>query len=270
MATLLKGDCLKIMASLPDKSVDCFMCDLPYGQLHGGASQEGSYRHTNQTNCAWDVKIDLVEFWKQVKRLAKDDHTPVLMFCNTKFGYELIKSNEQWFRYDLVWDKARGVSFLSANKMPMKSHEMVYVFSKKGAYYKRIDVKADFNSSRKGGGGYSIVYNSKKTYTADTKDLPPDERCPVSVIKINNFASKANHPTEKPKELYEWLLSRYCPVDGTVLDPTAGSFNSILSARKLGFKAIGIEKNTSFFWKGVAALTRAKYSIQQTQALPPA
>jgi site-specific DNA-methyltransferase (adenine-specific) len=168
--------------------------------------------------CQWDVKIDLVEFWKQVKRLAKDDHTPVLMFCNTKFGYDLIKSNEKWFRYDLVVDKAktRGVSFLSANRMPLKSHEMVYVFSKKGAYYKRID-------------------------------LPPDERCPVSVIKINNFASKDKHPTEKPEELYEWLLSRYCPAGGTVLDPTAGSFNSISVARNLGFKAIGIEKNTSFF-----------------------
>ena len=261
MATILKGDCLKIMASLPDKSVDCFICDLPYGQLHtphGVIPTGDKKRSPAGSGCSWDVKIDLVEFWKQVKRLAKDDHTPVLMFCNTKFGYDLIKSNEQWFRYDLVWDKARGVSFLSANRMPMKSHEMVYVFSKKGAYYKRIDVKSDFNGSRSGGGGYSIVYNSnqKATSAKDTgkTDPPPDERCPVSVIKINNFASKAKHPTEKPKELYEWLLSRYCPAGGTVLDPTAGSFNSISVARKLGFKAIGIEKNTSFFWKGVASL----------------
>ena len=226
MATILKGDCLKIMASLPDKSVDCFICDLPYGQLHPERKSEGHWYDMPQSKgCQWDVKIDLVEFWKQVKRLAKDDHTPVLMFCNTKFGYDLIKSNEKWFRYDLVVDKAktRGVSFLSANRMPLKSHEMVYVFSKKGAYYKRID-------------------------------LPPDERCPVSVIKINNFASKDKHPTEKPEELYEWLLSRYCPAGGTVLDPTAGSFNSISVARNLGFKAIGIEKNTSFFWKGVASL----------------
>ena len=33
MTTLLKGDCLEIMKGLPDKSVDCFVCDLPYGCL---------------------------------------------------------------------------------------------------------------------------------------------------------------------------------------------------------------------------------------------
>jgi DNA modification methylase len=272
MATLLKGDCLKIMATMPDKSVDCFMCDLPYGQLHGGASKEGQRRHTNQTNCAWDVKIDLVEFWKQVKRLAKDDHTPVLMFCNTKFGYELIKSNEQWFRYDLVWDKARGISFLSANKMPMKSHEMVYVFSKKGAYYKRIDVQTDKGEwyiDRSKNIQYTSIQYGIDRRLATGSGGKDGKRCPLSIITIAGKTA-GGHPTEKPNELYEWLLSRYCPAGGTVLDPTAGSFNSILSARKLGFKAIGIEKNTSFFWKGVAALTRAKYSIQQTQTLPPA
>ena len=123
MTTLLKGDCLKVMASLPDKSVDCFICDLPYGQLSIGgkpkvtdekASQYGKGRiqSSNDGGCSWDIKIDLVEFWKQVKRLCKDEHTPVLMFCNTKFGNELINSNPKWFRYDLVWDKNHGVSFL--------------------------------------------------------------------------------------------------------------------------------------------------------------
>jgi len=248
------------------------MCDLPYGQINPDRNRECLWWETHQdTGCLWDVKIDLVEFWKQVKRLAKDDHTPVLMFCNTKFGYELIKSNEKWFRYDLVWDKGHGVSFLLANKMPMKSHEMVYVFSKKGAYYKRIDVqteKKEWSIDRsKNITPTSIQYGIGQRYGIATggKD---GKRCPLSVIPIGGKLA-GGHPTQKPNELYEWLLSRYCPAGGTVLDPTAGSFNSILTARKLGFKAIGIEKDTSFFWKGVAALTRAKYSIQQTQALPP-
>ena len=265
MATLLKGDCLKVMATLPDKSVDCFICDLPYGQLatgfeRPGHNEEVKKKIAKQTAdcCKWDIKIDLVEFWKQVKRLAKDAHTPVLMFCNTRFGYELIKSNEKWFRYDLVWDKGHGVSFLLANKMPMKSHEMVYVFSKAGAYYNRIDVKGDFKFQDR-----SKVKPSNTTaysFVASGKCLPAanisaTHRCPLSVIPIsgtNGTKASKQHPTEKPLELYEWLLSRYCPKDGTVLDPTAGSFNSILVARKLGFKAIGIEMDTNFYWKGVA------------------
>ena len=267
MATLLKGDCLKIMATLPDKSVDCFICDLPYGQLSINgkpkvsdekALEYGKGRIPARSNelggCMWDVKIDLVEFWKQVKRLCKNDHTPVLMFCNTKFGYDLIKSNEKWFRYDLVWDKGHGISFLLANKMPMKSHEMVYVFSKAGAYYKRIDVKTDKKAW--------TIDDSKRTKPKSIQyGIAGDRgiinggrdgmRCPLSVIPVGG-KSAGGHPTEKPKELYEWLLSRYCPENGTVLDPTAGSFNSILVARKLGFRAIGIEMDTNFYWKGVA------------------
>lgn len=257
MVTLLKGDCLKVMLSLPDKSVDCFICDLPYGQLTGGAGKEKAKRKENGNNghvggCDWDVKIDLVEFWNQVKRLCKDDHTPVLMFCNTKFGYDLIKSNEAWFRYDIVWSKTNAVGFLRANKMPMASHEMIYVFSKKGTFYRRINIKGDFPA---GGGGRSCsnVYSGIDTIP-NTGTTKAGERCPTSVVTIANKKEKGGHPTAKPKELYEWLLSRYVPDNGTVLDPTAGSFNSILVANKLGYKAIGIEMDTGFFWKGVAKL----------------
>jgi DNA modification methylase len=241
MATLLLGDCLTHMKTLPDKSVNCFICDLPYGQLSQG--------NTKQEGCGWDVKIDLVEFWKQVKRLCKDDHTPVLMFCNTKFGIELINSNPDWFRYDLVWNKERGISFLLANKQPMRSHEMIYVFSKKGAYYNRVDVKtdkgewtvSDFSKNRQ----YGVKRHKE---TSGGKD---GMRCVLSVIS-ESYLVRGGHPTEKPPALYKWLLERYCPAGGTVLDPTAGSFNSIQVAKELGLKGIGIEKDTDFFWKAMS------------------
>jgi site-specific DNA-methyltransferase (adenine-specific) len=178
------------------------------------------------------------------------------MFCNTKFGYELIKSNEKWFRYDLVWDKQRGVSFLMANKMPMKSHEMVYVFSKLGAYYKRIDEDAPGKGKRHDGESQTLRNdNMFGTGMRRSNGADKDKACVKSVITIKKVGTfKNSHPTEKPTELYEWLLSRYCPEGGTVLDPTAGSFNSILVARKLGFRAIGIEMDTNFYWKGVKKL----------------
>ena len=261
------GDCLKVMAGLPNKSVDCFVCDLPYGQLSANDSKTvrpesswnaGTIKITH--GCPWDIKIDLVEFWTQVRRLAKDDHTPVLMFCNTKFGNELINSNPKWFRYDLVWDKGHGVSFLLANKMPMKSHEMIYVFSKAGAYYNRIDIKTDKPNwtidRSKEKRTISTQFGVKTHKTNGIEKGADGMRCPLSVLHIGGRLA-GGHPTEKPMELYEWLLSRYCPKDGLVLDPTAGSFNSILVAKKLGFKAIGIEMDNVFFWKGVAKLCQS-------------
>ena len=256
MTTLVLGDCLKVMATLPDKSVDCFVCDLPYGQLHTTPLPSQSHeKYGNSPNkviggCPWDIKINLDDFWKQVKRLAKNDHTPVIMFCNTKFGVELINSNPKWFRYDLVWNKMRGVSFLSANKMPMKAHEMIYVFSKKGAFYNRIDVegKPYFKKSK----NQTNEQYGVERVEGDNKGT----RCALSVISAYGTAGHRGgiHPTAKPIELYKWLLSRYCPKDGLVLDPTAGSFNSVLAAKSLGFKSIGIEMNNSFYWNGVKKL----------------
>jgi len=258
MTTFYNGDCLEVMKELSDNSVDCFICDLPYGQLHVNRT-EGleDYNNRQQTaGCTWDVKIDLVAFWEQVKRLAKDDHTPVLMFCNTKFGIDLINSNPSWFRYDLVWDKGHGVSFLLANKMPMKSHEMIYVFSKKGSFYRRVDVKTDkpdykLNYTRSEGKVKSTQYNC--IGGAEQCESKDGMRCPLSVIPVGGKLS-GGHPTEKPQELYEWLLRRYVPDNGVVLDPTAGSFNSCFVADRLGYTAIGIEKDEAFYEKAVKRL----------------
>ena len=131
------------MKTLPDKSVDLFLCDLPYGCLT---------TTTKTAGCTWDVKIDLEKFWEQVERLMKHDNVPILQFCNMRFGFELIQSKPKWFRYDIVWEKGNAVGFLAANKQPLRAHELIFVFSKKSAYYQRKDIEGDF---KMGGGGRS-------------------------------------------------------------------------------------------------------------------
>jgi site-specific DNA-methyltransferase (adenine-specific) len=254
--TLYNGDCLEVMKDLSANSIDCFICDLPYGCLAGGdAIGKGKLRKeaSGLTGCTWDIKLDLPAFWEQVKRLARDDHTPVLMFCTTKFGFELHASNPSWFRYDLVWDKCRGVSFLSANKMPMRSHEMIYVFSKKGAAYTRVDISGDFPEwSVKRGGKTTGTYGAVRTDTTGGNGT----RCVTSVVRSSGHQTrkKGQHPTEKPVELYKWLLERYCPAGGTVLDPTFGSCNSGRAAIELGMNYVGIEKDNTFFTKAQTLL----------------
>jgi len=255
---LLKGDCLEVMKTLPDKTIDCFVCDLPYGCLTGGGGKEKSSRKERGSTdsiagCAWDVKIDLEKFWEQIKRLAKNDNTPVIHFCNTRFGAELIASNPSWFRYDLVWSKPTGVGFLCANKQPLRSHELIYIFSKKGAYYKRIDIEGDFpptNWNKEKKMIPSSVYNGGKPLPNNTTHNTT-HRCVKSVLEVANTKGKGKHPTQKPAELYKWLLQRYCPEGGTILDPTAGSFTSCFVAKELGLNSIGIEMNDEFYEKAV-------------------
>jgi site-specific DNA-methyltransferase (adenine-specific) len=243
------------MKDLSANSVDLIICDLPYGCLAGKPPEEGSYRNKQgqARGCAWDIKIDLEAFWKEVRRIRKSDHTPTIHFCTTKFGYELIQSNPNEFRYDLVWDKQRGVSFLSANKMPMRSHEMIYVFSKAGAFYERKDIEGDFKNT--------ISPNHKRSNVSNTlprvADIHSDNegrRCVLSIIKQSGGVKKGGHPTEKPCDLYKFLIERYCPVGGTVLDPTFGSGNSVFTAYALDRNAIGIEKDEKFYKKAEARL----------------
>lgn len=231
-ATYLRGDCLEVMKTLPDKSVDCFICDLPYGCLtNAPAKGKGVLRLAAQT---WDAKIDLSAFWDQVERLMRNDSVPILHFCNTKFGFDLMESKKTWFRYDLVWAKERGVSWLLANKQPLRAHEMILVFSKRQPFFHRIDI---------------------------------DGLCAKSVIH-QRHQKIAGHPTEKPPALYRWLLERYCPAGGTVLDPTAGSFNSITTAEELGLNGIGIEITEDFFLRAVERSVAEKKSPTTAEKCP--
>lgn len=117
---IFNEDCLSKMKELPNDSIDLFFCDLPYGQ----------------TSCKWDCKIDLQEFWKEAMRIKKL-HTPLFFTTTTKFGVELITSAPKkcHFRYDIVWVKSSTAGFLSAKKMPLRKHEMVYVFYEKLPMY---------------------------------------------------------------------------------------------------------------------------------------
>ena len=110
--SIINNDCFKVFPKIKPKSVDMVLVDLPYGQ----------------TNCKWDVEIDLNEMWKQLKLICKEN-CQFVFFTTTKLGYKIIQSNPNWFRYDLVWEKPSSVGYLSANKMPLRNHEMVYVFN---------------------------------------------------------------------------------------------------------------------------------------------
>ena len=268
--TLYHGDCIEIMKELPAQSVDLIICDLPYGCLSSKGNMNIHDKNVKSGKrvaggihdaCSWDVKIDLEEFWKEVKRIRKNEHTPCIHFCTTKFGSELIQSNPTEFRYDLVWNKRRGVSFLTTGKMPMRSHEMIYVFSKAGAFYNRVDEIAPGKITKRFEQDGTRLSNSvSHAFRPSSGILSPTiedgKRCVLSVIELDGKkqGGRGKHPTQKPEDLYKWLIERYCPAGGIVLDPTFGSGNSVFTAYSMGRNAIGIEKNDTFFEKAVERL----------------
>ena len=166
MSLLLHGDCLEHLHSVDDNSVDLIFCDLPYGQ----------------TSCKWDCKIDLTKLWDHFMRIKKLN-TPLFFTTTTKFGCDLIQSAPKkcFFRYDLVWVKSAPAGFLSAKKMPMRKHEMVYVFYEKLPLYDLSSHTHKFIKERDAGQKNGSVYGGEEgKKLMEGKYDPP---LPVSVMK---------------------------------------------------------------------------------------
>ena len=225
---LINGDCLEKMKDISDNSIDLLFCDLPYGQ----------------TSCKWDCLIDLELFWKEINRICKIN-CPMFFCCSTKFGVSLINSNPKNFRYDLVWVKSASCGFLNAKKMPMKKHEMVYVFYRKLPLYDVSSHQHKFikeGKSSKGDvgnecyGKFSYYNNGEKGY---------DPPLPHSLLEIKS--EKGKHATQKPVELIKHLLKYYSKEGDTILDPTMGSGSTAVACKKMNRNFIGIEKDEEIF-----------------------
>jgi site-specific DNA-methyltransferase (adenine-specific) len=204
--------------------------DLPYGQ----------------TACKWDTIIDMEKMWIELKRICKGN-AHIVFFTTTKFGNKLINSNEKWFRYDLVWEKSLLLGFMSANKMPLRKHEMIYVFGKPSGGKKTYNPQKTPGEpfivpERKYGGKTDIYGNSgRPTYNNITGD-----RHPVSIQKFSN--KKPNlHPTQKPVEACEWLIKSYSNEGDTILDFTMGSGSTGVACKNTNRKFIGIEMDEEIF-----------------------
>ena len=101
-------------------------------------------------------------YWSpdNIKRIMKPNAI-VVMFCTAKFGYRLIHSNPKWFRYDLIWKKSRKVGFLSANKIPLRQHENIYLFKpEQGTYNPQKTEGKPYKTTGKGEVG---IYKNFRT-----------------------------------------------------------------------------------------------------------
>lgn len=220
---------LSELEKLPANSIDLFIIDLPYGQ----------------TECHWDSKINLESLWIQLRRLRRNKNTPFFFFCTTLFGYELINSNREWFHYDIVWNKKNSSGVFNAKRQPLRCHEMIYVFYEKSPFYdidsNHLVIKEEIGQT----GGK--LYNGVKTQIR--KYYNP--KLPISILEFdsNSKNTKRKHPTEKPVDLYKWIIKYFSKEGDTILDPCFGSGNSAVASRDLNRNYIGIELDPDYFRK---------------------
>lgn len=223
---LILGDCINALKSVPKNSVDLILTDPPFGM----------------TRNEWDVMPDLTQMWETFERVLKPNGT-ALIFAAGKFMGRLICSNENHFKYSLVWKYEQGSDYLNCNRKPLTIHQEVIVFSGKGAYYKRtpFEIKKPYFEAHSD--VHSTNYGRVKERAVTNN--PTGERCPVTVFECAK--DRGLHPTQKPVKLLKWLIESYCPPGGTVCDPYMGSGSTGEAADEMGMDFIGVEKNPEYY-----------------------
>ena len=234
---LYQGNCLELMKNIRDKSIDCIICDLPYGVT---------------SKNKWDTIIPYEPLWKEYKRIIKDNG-PIILFGQDKFTAKTMLSNEKMHRYNLIWNKVLTSGFLNAGKMPLREHEDIMIFYKKlptynpqftegkplhgmGEKFKKVKNNNnnynDFNSCN----------NPSANREGDTKKYPK------SILTFPRPASsKMLHPTEKPVELLEYLIKTYSNENDVILDNCMGSGSTGVACLNTNRRFIGIELDEKYF-----------------------
>lgn len=225
-------DALGFMKGLPAASVNAIITDLPYGT----------------TACSWDEIIPFAPMWAGIKRILK----PRGVFVTTAsqpFTSKLVMSNLAWFKYEWVWNKTKGGMFVHAKNRPLKTHENVLVFSDGVVNHETLtNNRMNFYPQME---DIDIPY-SRKYYASRSNDTNFGARPSHIDYEVNNittrypktvllFSNESNevHPTQKPVDLYEYLIRTYTQPGELVLDFCCGSGTTLLAAAKTGRRYIG-------------------------------
>jgi len=237
--TLLRGDALVMLETLPDHSVDLVLVDPPYGV----------------TVAKWDSVSDKWwgGVWDVLQRKCKGG---VLVFGTDPFlsKRRMETPPEIAYKYDLIWVKNVPSGMSNARKMPMRQHENIAVFLKEGVRAQDV-----YRPQKRRRVAPIQGYATKSSATAgisgqlDRKPRVQTEKNPTTVIhcpKVKAAKSRpwlALHPSQKPTALLKYLIETYSDRGGVVLDFCMGSASTGVAALASGRQFIGIEANDEFF-----------------------
>lgn len=250
--TLQQGDCLDLLASVPDESIDAIICDLPYGT----------------TQCKWDVALDFDALWAHYLRVTKAN-APILLFSAQPFTSKLIMSRIEHYRYLWYWEKEKGTNFFRTGNQPLRVIEEICVFSKANGYTynpQMVPLAKPYrhtmplkHSAITGTGEISTSQTAEarqyKTYTHSH---------PKNLVRFSrDNGNRSLVPTQKPVALLEYLVSTYTNPGDLVLDNTMGSGTCGVACKRLGRRFHGMERDLRHF-------SIAQRRIAEASALEPA
>lgn len=186
-----------------------------------------------------------------------------MLTASQPFTTNLIASNIEWFKYNLVWVKPQGVDPFMAKIRPLNNIEDVLIF---------CDGKTIYNPQKTKGKPYSITRDKKQriketngTVMRETTTVNGGDRLPTRILEFKQ--EKGLHPTQKPVALMEYLIKTYTNEGDVVLDNTFGSCTTGVAAVNTNRKFIGIEMDDNYFSIGVERIKKHEKVLDNTYIL---
>lgn len=234
---LYHGDCLDVLKTIPDCSIDMILCDLPYGT----------------SACKWDSVIPFDKMWEFCERVIK----PLRVICFTgcePFSSKLRCSNLGLYKYDWIWEKPSGANFLNFKYQPAKVHENIMIFGKGPSSFSKKETLI-YKPIMEGGKPYKQWSGAQRmSYGNSTVRSPikscltenTGERYPRSIQKFS-LDSQKFHPTQKPVALMKYLIKTYTNEGDVVLDFCMGSGTTGVACVETNRSFIGCEIDANYF-----------------------
>lgn len=237
---LILGDCLEVMKTIPDKSIDLVLTDPPY----------------STTPCDWDKAINLNDLWGWLEGVKAT--TPIVIFSQQPFTSILISSMLEMYKYNWIWIKDSGTNFLNSHYQPLKITEDICVFGLAGCSYnpkRTLNYYPQFHQGKP----YRCISGNQKDNSAVVRGgtggredvsgyetISDGKRYPNNVLYFKRDKEKL-HPTQKPVELIKYLIKTYSKQGDTILDPFMGSGTTGVACKELDRNFIGIEISEKYF-----------------------
>lgn len=234
---ILQGDCVEILKSLADKSVDLIFADPPYFMQTEGALLRVSGEKFSGVEDEWDkfenlgIYDEFCKAWlSECKRILKDNGSIWVIgsFQNIfRIGY-IMQDLGFWILNDIIWHKSnpvpnfKGTRFCNAHETLLwcaKSKNAKYTFN-----YKTMKFLND-NKQEKSVWNLGICIGNERL---------KDER------------GRKIHSTQKPESLLEKVVLSSSKVGDVILDPFFGTGTTGAVAKKYGRHYIGIEQKSDY------------------------
>lgn len=233
---ILQGDCIEVMKTLPDKSVDLIFADPPYNLQLSHELYRPNQTKVDGVFDEWDKFASMQEYdifthaWlKECRRILKDNGTIWVIgsYHNIFRVGAIIQNLDFWLLNDIIWVKSNPMPNFKGTRFNNAHETLIWASKNKEA-------------------NYTFHYKALKVFNDDLQ-MRSDWYIPICSgderIKVNG--QKA-HSTQKPAELlYRVILSSSNPND-VILDPFNGSGTTAAVAKRLGRNYIGIERESFY------------------------